>query len=129
MVRSPVHETIESFEQGLRNDDSAISPSMIYAYAAIKLGVPFMNGAPNLTCDIPALIDLAKQTGTPIGGKDIKTGQTLKKTILAPGLQARALGIRGWFTTNNQDNHNNNKLDHPDNFKTKEVSKLSVLED
>jgi len=129
MERSPVHETIESFEQGLRNDDSAISPSMIYAYAAIKLGVPFMNGAPNLTCDIPALIELAKQTGTPIGGKDFKTGQTLMKTILAPGLQARALGIRGWFSSNILGNRDGYVLDHPDNFKTKEVSKLSVLED
>src|SRR3569832_2053445 len=98
--RSPVHETIESFEQGLRNDASAKTPSMIYAYASIKQGVPFMNGAPNLTCDIPALIELAKQSGTPIGGKDFKTGQTLMKTILAPGLPARALGIRGWFSSN-----------------------------
>ena len=124
-----VHETIESFEDGLRNNDPSISPSMIYAYAAIKLGVPFMNGAPNLTCDIPALIDLAKQTETPIGGKDFKTGQTLMKTILAPGLHARALGIKGWFSSNILGNRDGYVLDHPDNFKTKEVSKLSVLED
>jgi myo-inositol-1-phosphate synthase len=97
---SDVHQTIESFEEGLVNNDPAIAPSMIYAYAAISLGVPFMNGAPNLTCDIPALIELARQTGTPIGGKDFKTGQTLMKTILAPGLQARALGIKGWFSSN-----------------------------
>jgi myo-inositol-1-phosphate synthase len=124
-----VHETIEAFEEGLKNNNLAISPSMIYAYAAIKLGVPFMNGAPNLTCDIPALIELAKQTGTPIGGKDFKTGQTLMKTILAPGLAARALGIKGWFSSNILGNRDGYVLDHPDNFKTKEVSKLSVLED
>jgi len=126
---SEVHETIESFEEGLKNNDPAISPSMIYAYAAIKLGVPFMNGAPNLTCDIPALIDLAKQTNTPIGGKDFKTGQTLMKTILAPGLASRALGVKGWFSSNILGNRDGYVLDHPDNFKTKEVSKLSVLED
>ncbi|WP_324673927.1 inositol-3-phosphate synthase [Hymenobacter sp. GOD-10R] len=126
---SAVHETIESFEEGLRNNDPAIAPSMIYAYAAIKLGVPFMNGAPNLTCDIPALIELARQTGTPIGGKDFKTGQTLMKTILAPGLQIRSLGIKGWFSSNILGNRDGYVLDHPDNFKTKEVSKLSVLED
>ena len=126
---SDVHQNIESFEEGLRNNDPAIAPSMIYAYAAIKLGVPFANGAPNLTCDIPALIQLAKETGTPIGGKDFKTGQTLMKTILAPGLSARALGIRGWFSTNILGNRDGLVLDDPDNFKTKEVSKLSVLED
>ncbi len=126
---SEVHQTIELFEEGLKNNDPAIAPSMIYAYAAIKLGVPFANGAPNLTCDIPALIQLAKETETPIGGKDFKTGQTLMKTILAPGLQARALGIRGWFSTNILGNRDGLVLDDPDNFKTKEVSKLSVLED
>ncbi len=126
---SAVHETVESFEAGLKNNDPAIAPSMIYAYAAIKLGVPFMNGAPNLSCDIPALIDLAKQTNTPIGGKDFKTGQTLMKTILAPGLHARALGVKGWFSSNILGNRDGYVLDHPDNFKTKEVSKLSVLED
>ncbi len=126
---SEVHQSIEFFEEGLRNNDPAIAPSMIYAYAALKLGVPFANGAPNLTCDIPALIQLAKETGTPIGGKDFKTGQTLMKTILAPGLSARALGIRGWFSTNILGNRDGLVLDDPDNFKTKEVSKLSVLED
>lgn len=126
---SEVHDTIEAFEEGLRNNDPAISPSMIYAYAAIKLGVPFANGAPNLTCDIPALIELAKETETPIGGKDFKTGQTLMKTILAPGLSARALGVRGWFSTNILGNRDGLVLDDPDNFKTKEVSKLSVLEE
>ncbi|GAC1440647.1 MAG: inositol-3-phosphate synthase [Sediminibacterium sp.] len=127
--QSGVHETIEAFEAGLKANDPAIAPSMIYAYAAIKLGVPFANGAPNLTCDIPALIQLAKETDTPIGGKDFKTGQTLMKTILAPGLHARALGIRGWFSTNILGNRDGLVLDDPDNFKTKEVSKLSVLDD
>ena len=126
---SAVHASLDAFEQGLRDDDPAIPPSMIYAYAALKLGVPFVNGAPNLTCDVPALIELAAQTDTPIGGKDFKTGQTLMKTILAPGLQARALGIRGWFSSNILGNRDGFVLDHPDNFKTKEVSKLSVLED
>jgi myo-inositol-1-phosphate synthase len=127
--QSAVHENIEAFEEGLKNNDPAIPPSMIYAYAAIRLGVPFANGAPNLSCDIPALIDLAKETGTPIAGKDFKTGQTLMKTILAPGLSARALGVRGWFSTNILGNRDGLVLDDPDNFKTKEVSKLSVLDD
>ena len=127
--QKPVHATIESFEEGLKNNDTFIAPSMIYAYAAIKLGVPFANGAPNLTCDIPALIELAKETETPIGGKDFKTGQTLMKTIVAPGLQARSLGVRGWFSTNILGNRDGYVLDHPDNFRTKEVSKLGVLEE
>jgi myo-inositol-1-phosphate synthase len=126
---APVHQTIESFEKGLRENDPLIAPSMIYAYAAIKLGIPFMNGAPNLTCDIPALLELSRQTDTPIGGKDFKTGQTLMKTILAPGLQARSLGVKGWFSTNILGNRDGYVLDDPDNFRTKEVSKLSVLED
>ena len=124
-----VHATLDDFLQGLREDHPAIAPSMIYAYAAISQGIPFVNGAPNLTCDVPALIELAALTGTPIGGKDFKTGQTLMKTILAPGLQARALGIRGWFSSNILGNRDGLVLDHPDNFRTKEVSKLSVLED
>lgn len=126
---SDVHQTIEAFEDGLKNNDERISPSMIYAYASIKCGVPFANGAPNLTCDIPALLDLARDTNTPIGGKDFKTGQTLMKTILAPGLHARALGVKGWFSTNILGNRDGYVLDHPDNFKTKEVSKLSVLDE
>ncbi|MET0464743.1 MAG: inositol-3-phosphate synthase [Chitinophagaceae bacterium] len=126
---SEVHNSIEAFEQGLKDNDPNISPSMIYAYAAIKLGVPFANGAPNLTCDIPALVELSKQTSTPIAGKDFKTGQTLMKTILAPGLYARALGVSGWFSTNILGNRDGLVLDDPDNFKTKEVSKLGVLED
>ncbi|HTF30900.1 MAG TPA: inositol-3-phosphate synthase [Flavitalea sp.] len=124
-----VHATIDSFEDGMKNNHPLIAPSMIYAYAAIMSGVPFANGAPNLTCDIPALIALAKENNVPIGGKDFKTGQTLMKTILAPGLQARALGVRGWFSTNILGNRDGYVLDHPDNFRTKEVSKLSVLED
>lgn len=126
--QSAVHQSIQTFEEGLRNNDPAISPSMIYAYAAIKMGIPYANGAPNLTCDIPALIELAKETDTPIGGKDFKTGQTLMKTIVAPGLQARALGVNGWFSTNILGNRDGLVLDDPENFKTKEVSKLSVLE-
>jgi myo-inositol-1-phosphate synthase len=127
--QAPVHESLASFEEGLLENDPLISPSMIYAYAAIKNGIPFANGAPNLTCDIPALLELSKLTQTPIAGKDFKTGQTLMKTILAPGLHARALGIRGWFSTNILGNRDGLVLDDPENFKTKEVSKLSVLED
>ncbi|MDB5115769.1 MAG: Myo-inositol-phosphate synthase [Mucilaginibacter sp.] len=126
---SDVHSSLEKFEQGLKNDDKLISPSMIYAYAALKLGIPFANGAPNLTVDIPALIELAKITQTPIAGKDFKTGQTLMKTILAPGLAARSLGVNGWFSDNILGNRDGLVLDDPDNFKTKEVSKLGVLED
>jgi len=126
---SDVHSTLAKFEAGLAADDHLISPSMLYAYAALKLGVPFVNGAPNLTVDTPALIELAKLTKTPIAGKDFKTGQTLMKTILAPGLAARSLGVRGWFSTNILGNRDGLVLDDPDNFKTKEVSKLGVLED
>ncbi len=126
--RSAVHETIDALEAGLENNDESISPSLIYAYAAIKCGVPFANGAPNLSCDIPALVELAKVSGVAIAGKDFKTGQTLMKTILAPGLEARALGVEGWFSTNILGNRDGLVLDDPDNFKTKEVSKLSVLE-
>ncbi len=126
---SAVHKTIESFEKGLKANSKLIAPSMIYAYAAIKMGIPFANGAPNLSCDIPALIELSKQTQTPIAGKDFKTGQTLMKTILAPGFKARALGISGWFSTNILGNRDGEVLDDPDNFKTKEVSKLGVLEE
>ena len=126
---SDVHSTLDKFEAGLKADDKLIAPSMIYAYAALKLGIPFANGAPNLTVDIPALIDLAKETNTPIAGKDFKTGQTLMKTIVAPGLAARSLGVSGWFSTNILGNRDGLVLDDPDNFKTKEVSKLGVLED
>jgi myo-inositol-1-phosphate synthase len=126
---SAIHESVAAFEQALLDDDKLISPSMIYAYAALKMGIPYVNGAPNLTVDTPALVELAKQTNTPIAGKDFKTGQTLMKTILAPGLAARSLGVSGWFSTNILGNRDGLVLDDPDNFKTKEVSKLGVLED
>jgi len=126
---SAIHQTVAAFEQALLDDDKLISPSMIYAYAALKMGIPYVNGAPNLTVDTPALVELAKSTNTPIAGKDFKTGQTLMKTILAPGLAARSLGVSGWFSTNILGNRDGLVLDDPDNFKTKEVSKLGVLED
>lgn len=122
------HLTIEAFEQGLYDSDPAIAPSMIYAYAAIKSGVPFANGAPNLTADIPALTKLAEKNGVPICGKDFKTGQTLMKTIIAPGLKSRMLGLDGWYSTNILGNRDGEVLDDPESFKTKEESKLSVLE-
>lgn len=124
-----IHEDLGKFEAALRANDPRISPSMIYAYAALKAEVPFVNGAPNLTVDIPALVELSKMTNTPIAGKDFKTGQTLMKTIVAPGLQARALGVQGWFSTNILGNRDGQVLDDPANFKTKEVSKLSVLDE
>jgi myo-inositol-1-phosphate synthase len=125
---SAVHETIEAFEKGLYDNDAAIAPSMIYAYAAIKSGVPFANGAPNLTLDIPAITKLAEKNRVPICGKDFKTGQTFMKTILAPGLKARMLGLDGWYSTNILGNRDGEVLDDPESFKTKEESKLSVLE-
>ena len=126
---SETHRTLAGFEAGLHANAPNIAPSMIYAYAALQEGVPFVNGAPNLTVDVPALLELAARTGTPVAGKDFKTGQTLMKTIVAPGLSARALGVRGWFSTNILGNRDGLVLDDPDNFRTKEVSKLSVLED
>lgn len=126
--KSEVHETPESFERGLYDNDPAIAPSMIYAYAAIRSGVPFANGAPNLTVDIPALTKLAEDNVVPVCGKDFKTGQTLMKTILAPGLKARMLGLDGWYSTNILGNRDGEVLDDPESFKTKEESKLSVLE-
>jgi myo-inositol-1-phosphate synthase len=123
-----VHSTIEKFERGLEQSHPDIAPSMIYAYAAIKAGIPYANGAPNLSADIPALIELARRNGVPIGGKDFKTGQTLMKTILAPGFKARLLGLEGWFSTNILGNRDGEVLEDPESFKTKEVSKLGVLE-
>ena len=123
-----VHADIAAFEQGLKDNSPEIAPSMVYAYAAIKSGVPFANGAPNLTIDIPALTELALRHEVPICGKDFKTGQTLMKTILAPGLKARMLGLSGWFSTNILGNRDGEVLDDPESFKTKEESKLSVLE-
>jgi myo-inositol-1-phosphate synthase len=128
LASTDVHEDLESFEKGLRESSPDIAPSMIYAYAALKSGVPFVNGAPNLTVDMPALTSLAYERGVPIGGKDFKTGQTLIKTVLAPGLKARMLGLSGWFSSNILGNRDGEVLDDPGSFKTKEESKLSVLE-
>jgi myo-inositol-1-phosphate synthase len=125
---SEAHYSLERFEQALRTNDPAIAPSMIYAYAALKAGVPFANGAPNLTVDIPAMRQLARDRGLPIAGKDFKTGQTLMKTVVAPGLRARLLGIKGWYSTNILGNRDGEVLDDPDAFHTKEVSKLGSLE-
>lgn len=125
---SEVHSSLEKFEAGLLNNSPEIAPSMIYAYAALKCGVPFFNGAPNLTVDIPAIIELAQETGMPIAGKDFKTGQTLIKTILAPGLKSRMLGVNGWFSTNILGNRDGEVLDDPMSFKTKEVSKKGALD-
>jgi myo-inositol-1-phosphate synthase len=125
---SAVHATLATFEQGLRDSAQEIAPSQIYAYAALKCGVPFANGAPNLTCDIPAIVELSQKTKVAISGKDFKTGQTLMKTVVAPGLNARALGVRGWFSTNILGNRDGEVLDAPENFRTKEVSKGNVLD-
>jgi myo-inositol-1-phosphate synthase len=125
---SAVHQTLASFEEGLRKNDPEISPSQIYAYAALKSGVPFANGAPNLTHDFPALLDLARDRQVPICGKDFKTGQTFMKTLLAPGFKARMLGMSGWFSTNILGNRDGEVLDDPGSFKSKEVTKLSVLD-
>ncbi len=122
------HQTIETFEQAMRENSECIAPSMIYAYAALKSGVPLANGAPNLTVDVPALTKLAVDEGLPVCGKDFKTGQTLMKTIIAPGLKSRMLGLHGWFSTNILGNRDGEVLDDPESFKTKEESKLSVLE-
>jgi myo-inositol-1-phosphate synthase len=128
LAPSEVHQTIEAFEKAMYDNDARIAPSMIYAYAALKSGIPFANGAPNLTIDIPALTELAEQNSVPICGKDFKTGQTLMKTIIAPGLKARMLGLEGWYSTNILGNRDGEVLDDPESFKTKEESKLSVLE-
>ncbi len=123
-----VHKSLEAFENGLKNNDPNISPSQIYAYAAISKEIPFANGAPNLSVDIPAIIEYAEKNNVPIAGKDFKTGQTLLKTILAPGFKSRLLGLNGWFSTNILGNRDGEVLDDPDSFKSKEVSKLGVLE-
>lgn len=123
-----VHLDAERFERGLKENHPAISPSMIYAWAHIKAGVPYANGAPNLALDVPALVELAHTLRVPIAGKDFKTGQTLMKTILAPGLKTRVLGLNGWYSTNILGNRDGEVLDDPGSFKSKEVSKLSVLD-
>ncbi len=122
------HSSLAKLEKAMQDNDPAIAPSMIYAYAALKEGVPFANGAPNLTVDFPAIQELAKEMKMPISGKDFKTGQTFMKTLLAPGFKARLLGLSGWFSTNILGNRDGEVLDDPDAFKTKEVSKLGVLE-
>ena len=125
---SAVDQSLASFEAGLMDNDVEISPSQIYAYAALQSRVPYANGAPNLSCDLPCMIELADRNGVPIGGKDFKTGQTLMKTILAPGFKSRMLGLNGWYSTNILGNRDGEVLDDPESFKTKEESKLGVLE-
>ena len=128
ITETEAHQNIENFVGGLHDDDESIAPSMVYAYAALMEGVPFVNGAPNLTVDIPALERLARDEGVPVCGKDFKTGQTLVKTVIGPMLKARMLGLDGWFSTNILGNRDGEVLDEPENFKTKEESKLGVLE-
>lgn len=128
LTMNGVHSSLNKFEEAMKSSHPDISPSMLYAYAALQEGCPFINGAPNLTTDIKALTDLALQKGLPIAGKDFKTGQTLMKTVLAPMLKARVLGLSGWFSTNILGNRDGAVLDDPDSFKTKEESKLSVLD-
>jgi len=128
MKEAAAHQSIEALERGLEQNDPAIPPSMIYAYAAIKEGIPYANGAPNLSADVPALVQLAAQTKSPIAGKDLKTGQTLVKTIVAPGLKARLIGVNGWYSTNILGNRDGEVLDDPDSFKAKEETKKSVLD-
>ena len=123
-----VHQNLKSFEEGLAGNDPDIAPSQIYAYAALMSGVPFANGAPNLTHDIPALLELARERSIPICGKDFKTGQTFMKTLIAPGLKSRMLGVNGWFSTNILGNRDGEVLEDPGSFKSKEETKLSVLE-
>jgi myo-inositol-1-phosphate synthase len=124
----PAHQTVEALEAAMDANDASIPPSMLYAYAALKEGAPFINGAPNLTTDVPAMVELAQTAGVPIAGKDFKSGQTLLKTVLAPMLKARMLGLQGWYSTNILGNRDGEVLDDPDSFRTKEESKLGVLE-
>ncbi len=124
----PTHQTMATFEKAMDANDPSIAPSMLYAYAAIMEGVPYANGAPNLSCDLPAIEALAREKGVPIGGKDFKTGQTMLKTVLAPMFKARMLGVAGWYSTNILGNRDGEVLDDPESFKTKEESKLGVLE-
>jgi myo-inositol-1-phosphate synthase len=125
---SAVHQSLEAFEKGLVDDDPGITPSMLYAWAALKEGIPFINGAPNLTVDIPALNELSRKMNAPIAGKDFKTGQTLIKSVLAPAFKTRMLGVAGWYSTNILGNRDGEVLDDPESFKTKEESKLGLLE-
>ena len=128
MEPTAVHQSLAAFEKGLEESDPGIPSSMIYAYAALKEGLPYANAAPNLSADIPALTDLAARTKSPLAGKDLKTGQTLLKTIIAPGLKARLLGVAGWYSTNILGNRDGEVLDDPESFRTKEESKKSVLD-
>jgi myo-inositol-1-phosphate synthase len=128
MKQAAVHGSVASFEKGLEQSDDAIPSSMIYAYAALREGIPFANAAPNLTADIPAMLELASRTRAPLAGNDMKTGQTLIKTIIAPGLKARLIGVKGWYSTNILGNRDGEVLDDPESFKTKEESKKSALE-
>ena len=128
LEQTPAHQTLEAFEKGLVDDDPSISPSMLYAWAALKEGIPFANGAPNLTVDIPALRELSRKMNAPICGKDFKTGQTFIKTVLAPAFKTRMLGVAGWYSTNILGNRDGEVLDDPESFKTKEESKLGVLD-
>jgi myo-inositol-1-phosphate synthase len=128
LTESPVHATVAAFEKGLEASDPAIPSSMIYAYAAIKEGIPYANAAPNLSADVPALLELAARSGSPLAGKDLKTGQTWLKTVIAPGIKARLLGVEGWYSTNILGNRDGEVLDDPESFKTKEESKKSVLD-
>jgi myo-inositol-1-phosphate synthase len=125
---SEVHSSLAKFEEALRTSHDDIAPSQIYAYACLKMGVPYANGAPNLSVDTAALLELARKQGLPITGKDFKTGQTLMKTILAPGFKARMLGLEGWYSTNILGNRDGEVLDDPESFKSKEVSKLGVID-
>jgi myo-inositol-1-phosphate synthase len=124
----PAHASLKAFEEALDRDDDDIAPSMLYAYAALMEGVPYANGAPNLSVDFPAMLELAEQNRVPVAGKDFKTGQTLMKTVLAPAFKARMLGVDGWYSTNILGNRDGEVLDDPESFKTKEESKLGVLE-
>jgi myo-inositol-1-phosphate synthase len=128
LAPGPAHQSLEAFERAMEQNDPTVAPSMLYAYAALMEGVPFANGAPNLTVDIPALLQLAEARGVPIGGKDFKTGQTMMKTVLSPAFKARMLGVAGWYSTNILGNRDGEVLDDPESFKTKEESKLGVLE-
>ncbi|MBZ5582467.1 MAG: inositol-3-phosphate synthase [Acidobacteriia bacterium] len=125
---SAVHQTLKDFECGLQKNDPEISPSQIYAYAALKMGIPHANGAPHMTTDMPALLELARQMNVPVSGKDYKSGQTFMKTLVAPGLKSRMLGLRGWFSTNILGNRDGEVLDDPGSFRSKEVTKSSSLE-
>jgi myo-inositol-1-phosphate synthase len=128
LTESAAHQSIDAFERALEANDESIPSSMIYAYAALQEGIPYANAAPNLSADVPALLQLAQQNGSPVAGKDLKTGQTLIKTIIAPGLKSRLIGVEGWYSTNILGNRDGEVLDDPESFKTKEESKKSVLD-